>query len=226
MKQDKNVFKKEYFTQYYEPMIGNFSQSDLTRNKNWFYGWFNALSDYFDFDHGKGKSVLEIGCSIGAAASLLADRGFKVKGTDISPLAVKSAQKLVKNVDFEVLDIEKTTKYSNTFDLIFAFEVIEHLGDLDAAFKNIYRMLKKGGVVILSTPYPYSYVFIDETHINVRHPLDWSRILKRHSFKNVKWKQVTFIPFFYRYSQHLHLTFPIGLPTPYVNSPIFLYGQK
>ncbi|MEO8581124.1 MAG: class I SAM-dependent methyltransferase [Patescibacteria group bacterium] len=226
MKQDKRIFQKDYFTKYYEPMTGKFGHQDLVRNKNWFYGWFNALQEWYNFKEGNEKKVLEIGCSIGAACQLLSERGFKVTGSDISSYAIKGAKKVVPKVAFEVLDIETSKKYQNTFDVIFAFEVIEHLGDLDAAFANIYRMLKKGGVFIASTPYPYSYVFIDKTHINVRHPLDWMRLLKQHRFKNTKWKQIMFIPFFYRYSPLFHFTLPIGLPTPYVNSPIFLYGKK
>lgn len=226
MKQNKKIFEKKYFTSYYQPMTGNFENKDVTRNKNWFFGWFNALNDWYDFSEGKNRKVLEIGCSIGAASLLLQERGFEVLGTDISSYAVQQASKAIPIVHFEKLDVEQTKKYSNTFDLIFCFEVIEHLGDLDAAFSNIFRMLKKGGVFIASTPYPYGYVFIDQTHINVRHPLDWMRILTSHHFVNTKFKQVTFIPYFYRYSKFLHFTLPFGFPTPYVNSPVFLYGQK
>lgn len=226
MKQDKKIFEKEYFTGYYQPMTGTFDQSALTRNKNWFYGWFDELQEWFDFKLGRGRNVLEIGCSIGAASLLLQERGFKVLGTDLSEFAVKKAKKAIHQVKFEELDIENSKKYANTFDLIFCFEVIEHLGDLDAAFANAYRMLKKGGVFIASTPYPYGYVFIDKTHINVRHPLDWVRIFKQHKFRHVKWKQTTFIPYFYRFSKHFHIKLPFGIPSPYVNSPIFLYGEK
>lgn len=227
MSQNKRVFDKDYFTKYYQPMTGKFQQKDLVRNMNWFYGWFNALMDWYDFRDGAGKEALEIGCAIGAAARILAERNFIVTASDISEYALKKAQKVNthKNLKFKQLDIEKH-KFKQKFDLIYSFEVIEHLGDLDTALENIYSMLKPNGVCICSTPYPYSYVFIDKTHINVRHPLDWMRIFKKAHFKNINHKQIGFIPFLYRYSKNWHITIPFGIPTPYINSPVFIYAQK
>jgi 2-polyprenyl-3-methyl-5-hydroxy-6-metoxy-1,4-benzoquinol methylase len=224
---DKKIFDKQYFTEYYLPMTGKFEQKDLIRNKNWFYGWFDALQDWYDFRHGKGKRALEIGCSIGAAAALLAERGFQVTATDLSSYAVKNAQKIVKGVKFLKLDVEKKPpKKLGKFDLIYAFEVIEHLPQHELALKNLHSLLKKDGALICSTPYPYSYVFRDVTHVNVRHPLDWLRIFKKTGFSEVKYKQVGFIPFFYRFSAHYHIKLPFGLPTRYINSPIFFYAKK
>lgn len=223
----KKIFDKEYFTNYYQAMTGNFADSDLQRNKNWFHGWFKALNSMYDFSNGKGKKVLEVGCAIGAAASVLHERGFKVTATDISPYAVKKAQKLLPDITCEVLDIEKLPKkFENAFDVIFSFEVIEHLEDPEKALRNMRAMLRKGGVVINSTPYPYGYVFIDSTHINVRHPLDWVRIYKKAGFKDVKYIQKGFIPFFYRFSKRFHFVIPFGINTPYINSPVFIYGKK
>ena len=226
MKQDKSNFQEKYFTDYYQGLTGNFEHKDVVRNRNWFYGWFDALQNWFDFRTGKHKKVLEIGCSIGAAAQLLSERGFDVIATDISSFAVKKASKIIHDVEFEKLDIETSKKYDKSFDLIYAFEVIEHLGQPDKALENMHRMLKKNGVVICSTPYPYGYVFSDLTHINVRHPIDWSRIFARAGFKNIKYKQVGFVPFFYRFSKYLHIKMPFGLPIRYVNSTIFIYAEK
>ena len=126
----------------------------------------------------------------------------------------------------EQLDIERSKKYTRKFDVIFNFEVIEHLGYPEKAIKNMRRMLKKDGVLICSTPYPYAYVYFDRTHINVRHPLDWKRIFTNAGFKHIQYKQVGFVPFLYRYSKYLHIRLPFGLPTRYINSPVFIYAQK
>lgn len=225
---NNSIFDEKYFTEYYQPMTGEFSEKDLERNYNWFFGWFNALQSLYDFREGHNKKVLEIGCAIGAASRILAERSFSVIATDISHHAVtKAAQVNVhKNLTFEELDIEKQSTYSNEFDVIFGFEVIEHLEKHEQALAQVHSMLKPGGVCIFSTPYPYTYVFRDKTHVNVRHPLDWVRIFKKMNFKNVVYKQISFVPLFYKYSKYFHLTFPGGLPTPYINSTIFIYAEK
>jgi 2-polyprenyl-3-methyl-5-hydroxy-6-metoxy-1,4-benzoquinol methylase len=162
----KKVFSKDYFEDYYLPMTGNFTLQDLERNKNWFYGWFNALQPIYDFtkgragSRGKKKKILEIGCAIGGAAAILHERGFDVTATDISPFAVKKAKKILPEITFDVLDIETLPKkFINKFDVVFSFEVIEHLENPEKALLNMKAMLKKGGMVINSTPYPYAYVF-------------------------------------------------------------------
>ncbi len=225
-KNSKQVFKKDYFKEYYHDLTGDFEQKDLVRNKNWFYGWFNQLQQMYDFKNGKGKKVLEIGCAIGAAADLLSERGFKVTATDISPYAVKNAKKLLPHVTFNVLDIDEPPKKKNEYDLVYSFEVIEHLPDPEKSIKHMYEMLKEGGVMIASTPYPYNYVYIDKTHINVRYPLEWIDVMRRVGFKKIKFMQKGFIPYFYRFSKYFHIVLPFGVETPYINSPIFLYGEK
>lgn len=228
MKQFKSVFTQDYFTEYYSAMTGDFSKKYLEKNINWFYGWFNVLMNWFDFREGQGRKVLEFGTAIGAASSILAERGFSVIATDISEYAIRKNKELhtQKNLAFEKMDVETSKKFTDEFDLAFGFEVIEHLPLPEKALKNLYRMLKKDGVLICSTPYPYAYVFRDETHVSVKHPLDWERLFRNAGFRNVKYKHVSFVPFLYRFSKYFHINFSFGLPTPYLNSTIFVYGQK
>lgn len=223
----KKVFDKDYFIDYYLPLTGNFEKKDLIRNKNWFYGWFDALERFYDFQNGKGKKALEVGCAIGAAADILHERGFDVIATDISSYAIKKAKKVLPHITFEIMDIEKEQKkMKNTFDLVYSFEVIEHLQHPEKALKNMYKMLKEGGSVICSTPYPYKYVMWDETHINVRYPEEWVKAFKKAGFKKIEYKHIGFVPFFYRFSRHFHLKLPFGLPSRYFNSTIFIHATK
>ncbi len=226
-KPHKDIFQKNYFTDYYFGTTGNFTQKELQRNKNWLYGWFQALQKDFDFTNGKGKKILEIGCAIGAAADILYERGFDVITTDISPYAIKKNKKLLPHIKCEVMDIEEKQKYKNEFDVIFSFEVIEHLPHPEKAFKNMYDMLKPGGILINSSPYPYDYVlYADKTHVNVRYPSEWIDLLRKSGFYIIKYRVKSFIPFFYRISKYFHLILPFGTPDPYINSTIFYIAQK
>src|SRR3989344_520514 len=223
----KKTFDKEYFIKYYFGTTGNFGPSELKRNKNWFYGWFESLNKDYDFTKGKGRKVLEIGCAIGAAADILHERGFDVTATDISRFAIKKNKKFLPNIKFKVLDIEKTQKENNYYDLIYAFEVIEHLQNPEKAINNMFNMLKKGGTLICSTPYPYKHsLYVDKTHVNVRYPVEWVMAFRKSGFIKIWHREKTFIPFFYRISKYLHFILPFGVNNPYLNSHVFIIGQK
>ncbi len=224
----KSVFDEKYFTEYYFAMTGTFSKLDFVRNYNWFYGWFQAIKGFVDIENGQGKKALEIGCSIGAASHIVSEMGYKTTATDISSYAVKHAKKLLPHIDCEVLDITKSPakKHVDTYDLLFGFEVIEHLDKPLDALKNMHTMLQHHGQLVLSTPYPYSYVYYDETHVSVLYPGQWAQLLKQAGFQKIQFRQISFIPFFYRYSKRLHFTAPIGIDSGYINSPVFLYAEK
>lgn len=224
----KKIFDKKYFTDYYFAMTGAFTKADFIRNYNWFYGWFEAINSFFPMKNGEGRKAIEIGCSIGSASQILSEYGYEVTATDISSYAVKNAKKLLPHIECEVLDVmeKPKKKHVGSYDLLFAFEVIEHLDRPQKALENMYSMLAKNGKVILSTPYPYSYVYYDETHVSVLYPGQWAQLLKAAGFTKIGFRQIGFVPYFYRFSKHLHIRLPFGVNSRYINSPIFLYATK
>ena len=98
----------------------------------------------------KDKEVLEIGCGEGYGASILSPLAKKYTGID----KYKTANtENLKGVDF----IQMTVPYlngfkDNTFDVIVSFQVIEHIKQDDIYISEIYRVLKPGGLAILTTP--------------------------------------------------------------------------
>src|SRR3989344_5425078 len=102
------------------------------------------------------KKVLDIGCGAGTIDFYLANKGHNITGVDISDKAIESciqtAKNLgLKNVEFKQVDFPKET-IGGTFDFIICSEVIEHLENDALALKKIVKLLKKGGILILSTP--------------------------------------------------------------------------
>lgn len=227
MKQTKkDKFEESYFQGWYKSAVGSFSREDLRLSKNWFYAWIEKLNQYVPVKNGKGRKVLEIGCSIGAVSNILCSRGFDVWATDISSYAVKNAKKLTPKAHFLVVDIQKKIQIKEKFDIVICFEVVEHLERPEVGIKNMVETLKDGGKIVVSTPYPYSWNYHDPTHINLKTPDKWVRIMKKAGLKNVTYHRFTLIPFFYRYNKNFQIILPFHIALPYVNSPIFFIGTK
>lgn len=128
---------------------------------------------------GNNRQALEIGCGYGYASELLAEHGYRVLGTDISPHAIERARQELKvpGVEFAVWDAG-TEQIEGQFDLIMALEVIEHLPDPDSALRSWAGLLRPGGVLVCTTPNrygPLSRWKRDPTHINVRSQPAWRK---------------------------------------------------
>ncbi len=96
--------------------------------------------------------VLDLGCGDGAAASLAARRnpGHHLIGLDWSAGALGRARRLGLTVVRSGTDPLPVA--SASVDVVIMSELIEHLVDTDAALEEVFRVLKPGGSLLLSTP--------------------------------------------------------------------------
>lgn len=114
------------------------------------YGW--VAKNFCD-----GKLVLDAGCGVGYGSKLLAGFAFPntVVGYDISEDAINDARKFfsAKNVVYHVQNLMKL-KHVKNFDIVLAFEIIEHLNKKDGEvfLESLMFALKPGGLLIISTP--------------------------------------------------------------------------
>jgi 2-polyprenyl-3-methyl-5-hydroxy-6-metoxy-1,4-benzoquinol methylase len=96
------------------------------------------------------RRILDLGRGTGVYGRLLSSQGARVSGTDLSPEAIRpcrqSPHDQVKQCDAEHVDFP-----AETFDLVFTSEVLEHVDDYRAMLREIFRLLKPGGVVLLTT---------------------------------------------------------------------------
>jgi ubiquinone/menaquinone biosynthesis C-methylase UbiE len=102
----------------------------------------------------KGKKVLDLGCGTGRHSVVLKKRDAKIWGLDLSPKMIEIAKSKVKNVDFRVGTVYKLPFKSNFFDIVLAGLCISYFKDLDKAFKEINRVLKKKGIFVFSSTNP------------------------------------------------------------------------
>jgi len=103
----------------------------------------------------KGKRVLDIACGSGYGSKMLAEAGAeKVIAMDASAAAIKSAKKnfFRDNIEYRAGDAENIGLEENTIDVAVSFETIEHLKNADKFLKELSRVVKDDGVVMISTP--------------------------------------------------------------------------
>ncbi len=105
----------------------------------------------------KGKTILDLGCGFGDHAQKLSKQKYKqLIGFDISKELVKFAnEQKIPNSEFYVGDMSKKLKHKDSsFDIVYSSLAIHYLKNIDKLYKEVNRVLKKGGVFCFSTGHP------------------------------------------------------------------------
>lgn len=110
-----------------------------------------------------GARILEIGCGDGRMAIALAQKGARVRGLDISKVAIEAA-KLVSSrlpdaevstrLDFVVGSATTLAEPDATYDTAVSADMAEHLApaDFEAHLREVFRVLKPGGGYVITLP--------------------------------------------------------------------------
>ncbi len=101
----------------------------------------------------KHKTVLEIGVGTGRLAVRTAPLCKAFYGIDISPETIKGAKKNLeqhKNVNL-ICDDFMTYNFNTTFDVIYSSLTFMHIKDKQSAINKVQKLLKNGGLFVLST---------------------------------------------------------------------------
>lgn len=103
---------------------------------------------------GAGRDVLDVGCNTGYGTMRFAPVAGRVVGVDVSPRAIEAALERTSDGRPEFL---LTTGFElpfapGSFDLVTSFQVLEHVPDPRAFLRELARVLRPGGMVILATP--------------------------------------------------------------------------
>jgi len=120
-------------------------------------------------------SLLDVGCGDGLISHFLAEIGFKVKGIDVEPEAIKLAQRKSSLSSFEVLDIFEVDE---RFDYLLASEVIEHLPNPDDFLKKVKELFTREALV--TTPKRDYYKDPDPYHVREYSFFEFESLLRRH----------------------------------------------
>ncbi len=103
-------------------------------------------------------TVLEYGCGTGACACFLAERGYRVDGIDLIPMAVNMARELAKernlDIHYEVQDICELPNEGKKYDVIvdsYCLQCIVTTEDRELVFSAVRSRLKPKGYYLIST---------------------------------------------------------------------------
>lgn len=152
-----------------------------------------GISKYtFAGQFAEGKNILEIGCENGWGAAYLSGKGAtKIVGGDISEKAVQSANENFQynGLSFLLFDGQKLPFTASSFDIIVAFEVIEHMVKYEDFLQECQGVLKENGLFICSTPNktivsPNSDKSSYYQHVKEFYPSEFQALLSKY-FKDV-----------------------------------------
>jgi ubiquinone/menaquinone biosynthesis C-methylase UbiE len=102
------------------------------------------------------RKVFEAGCGTGRILLYLAKKGFDCYGLDPSKNMIAEFRKKLEKTNIKIKlnigDIENMPYNDNSFDCVYTLHVLMHLPDYKKAFKEMYRVTKKNGVIVCDFP--------------------------------------------------------------------------
>ncbi|MFA6073342.1 MAG: methyltransferase domain-containing protein [Candidatus Woesearchaeota archaeon] len=134
------------------------------------------------------KAVLDIGCGNGWLTNYVSKTAYT--GITYSKSEVENLKKIKCKATLLNIEKEKLPYKNESFDCVFASHILEHLekNKLIEVMNEIKRVLKKGGVLILTTPTEYSFGFYGEwTHVRPYNHGSLPNMIKDFEFTNVDW---------------------------------------
>jgi len=103
-----------------------------------------------------GKYLLDVGCGAGENSVYFAKKGARCVASDYSPGMVQVALDLAKangvRVEGQTFDAMAIAAPDNTFDIVYAANLLHHLPDVKTAIQEMHRVLKPGGKLCFWEP--------------------------------------------------------------------------
>jgi SAM-dependent methyltransferase len=129
-------------------------------------------------------NILEVGCGDGYLLYLLNKRGFnRVVGIDNHPIGIQLAQgQLQRHNHADAYLVSVASAYdlpfsARFFDSVVMADVIEHLDTPEKALREISRVLRQNGVLVLSTPNWQPDRIWDKLHVREFRPEELQKML-------------------------------------------------
>lgn len=189
----KHYYDRDYFRNYASYVANSSSHEKYFRRK----------LVQVEKKAGKKGRLLDIGCALGDFLEMAEKMDWQTQGLEISKEAVIFCKK--KGLEVVQGTIETADFTPNSFDLITCFETIEHVKEPEKTIKGIFRLLKKGGLVMLTTPNydtwtrklmkGFWFGYRHQEHIFFFTPKTLKRLFEKAGFSEIKIKRDEVRPF-------------------------------
>ncbi|MGC2423996.1 MAG: class I SAM-dependent methyltransferase [Nitrospirota bacterium] len=135
----------------------------------WFLAKHSIVKSFIHLYYGSNTRdayVLDIGCGTGAFLDVLDGMGFTTHGLDISEEALQFCVSRGKS-RIVAGNVEKEMPFRNKmFDVVTGLDVIEHVDDYQSVIAEACRVLKPGGILLITMP---AFKFLWNQHDEVHH---------------------------------------------------------
>ncbi len=171
-------------------------------------GWARKRArEALRFVQGENLRVLNAGCGPGFDSEEFRKAGHYVVGIDFDSKVVDFAVENGLQQEGKVADLNKRLPFrDSSFDVVFCSEVVEHLPVISVFLRECGRVLKKGGMLLLTTDNP-AYIkhrirllfgkadfLAYESHVHLYTPARMRQLLEEHGFAVLRMKNLGNIP--------------------------------
>lgn len=208
---------------YFERQAGrSMTARDIELKVRWFYSLGRFINRKIAIT--ADQRVLEIGSGYGGFYGNLKYKS-NYTGLEMDPAVASFTNEHFETDVFKTISFEQFVP-DGQFDLVFAFEVLEHLDDPLESIVRIHETLKTSGTFCGTTPYPYAKNIIhDSSHKYVLHPKSWERLFTIGGFSKIDLRPASYIPFLWRLDKRMNPLMACYNPLPYVLSTCLIIAK-
>jgi len=216
------------------------SKKNLLKYNAFVHARYTIIMDYVNSiidKHYKNREqnirILDMGCGDGVLLYLVSKKikktNIELHGIDLSDIAIKTAinkfeQKDVKNkFFFKAEGVYNTSFEHGMFDIIISSDVIEHLNEPDTFLKEVKRLIKPNGFLVIGTPIKYTENPLDSMHVYEFFPYEFEELLTKY-FSTVELLQACDLLYFLLYNKVYKIWFKKVLPFRYLFNIFSLFG--
>ena len=139
----ERIPSKEELEEHYKGYGRNDYLSPITIKR------YHEILDSFE-PYRKNNKLIDVGCGIGYFLEAAKERGWEVYGTEFTEKAIQICSQ--KGIKMKKGILDPKNYMPEEFDIITSFEVIEHINNPIHELNSFHKLLRKGGLVYVTTP--------------------------------------------------------------------------